>query len=136
MNLCKTCKCKCEKEYCFRHKPRKKIPQIRRFKTLSPLDDSKTTEKAKSSLLMKEFFLEVWNERPIHKCQMCGEWLGNEPLSYMFDHLLEKSKYPDLKYEKYDIGYLCLLCHDAKTRGFPSEDYLKLIENAKKIFKK
>lgn len=84
-----------------------------------------------NNIRMKEFFLEIWSKRKVHKCEMCGEWLGSEPLSYMFDHILEKSVYPELKYEEGNIAYLCLLCHDSKTRGFPSESYLQKINETK-----
>jgi len=66
------------------------------------------------------FFLEIWEERE-HICKNCGYFLGNEPLTLFFDHLLEKSKYPDLRYEKENIMLLCWQCHSAKTNGFISD---------------
>lgn len=61
-------------------------------------------------------FLSVWQTRN-HRCEICNKHLGNEPRSYMFDHLLEKSKYPFLEYEPENIALVCLECHDNKTRG-------------------
>lgn len=91
------------KGLCRNHIPRKKIPQIRRFKTLSLRDNSKTTERATSSLLMKEFFLKVWNERP-HKSELFPfTFLGNEPLTIFFHHILPKKKFPQAIYDKENI---------------------------------
>jgi len=82
---------------------------------------------------MRKFFLELWNKRR-HYCENCGEWLGNIPLSYHFDHTLEKSKYPELKYEEDNIEILCLKCHDEKTRGVISEKIKERIEQLKEKF--
>lgn len=96
----------------------------------------KKRDNAGNNQQMKEFFLDIWKKRTIHKCEMCGKWLGNEPLSYMFDHLLEKSSYPELKFEEENIAYLCLECHDKKTRGFASINYLQKINKIKTLFGK
>lgn len=69
---------------------------------------------------MWEFFLSVWKTKFPHKCEECGANLGPTPLSYYFDHILEKQKYPFLKYDVDNIQYLCLKCHDEKSRGFYS----------------
>ena len=72
------------------------------------------------------FFMAIWRIRP-HVCQHCGRPLSREPRSYMFDHLLEKNKYPDLEYEPENIWLVCLECHDNKTRGNVSEKYQEKI---------
>lgn len=74
-----------------------------------------------------EFFLEIWKERK-HNCIGCYKWLGFEPKTYMFDHLLEKSKYPEFKYDRNNIVFVCLDCHACKTQGFPKENHKKEIE--------
>lgn len=84
---------------------------------------------------MRSFFLSIWNKRP-HKCQNCGQHLGNEPLSYMFDHILEKSKYPDLAFEEGNICILCLECHDNKTQANYTDFLKNLIISTKKKFGK
>jgi len=109
--MCKTCGKSAESEYCSQHKPRKPLAQTRM---------TSTATKSKNIDEMRNFFLDVWKTRQDHKCENCKKWLGNEPLTYMFDHVLEKSKYPDLKYEEENIMYLCIMCHDNKTRGFMS----------------
>ena len=87
-------------------------------------DMEEIEKQRKENEKMKNLFLEIWNERLPHKCENCGKFLGKEPKTYMFEHRLEKSKYPELKYEKDVIKYTCLECHDRKTRGFlsPLED--------------
>lgn len=82
---------------------------------------------------MKDFFLEIWKERYPHNCVICNEPLGNEPKTYMFDHCLEKGvgKYKHLAYNKDNIFYLCLECHDKKTRGFMPEFYKEEQEKLK-----
>ena len=96
---------------CKNHIPRKPLAQTRM---------TSTATKSKNIDEMRNFFLDIWKTRQDHKCENCKKWLGNEPLTYMFDHVLEKSKYPDLKYEEENIMYLCIMCHDNKTRGFMS----------------
>ena len=76
--------------------------------------------------LRDQFFMSIWRERR-HKCEICNALLGSEPRSYMFDHLLEKSKYPDLKFEEENIWLVCLPCHDNKSRGIISEKYQEKI---------
>jgi 5-methylcytosine-specific restriction endonuclease McrA len=83
---------------------------------------------------MISFFFFYWDKYKPHNCANCGIYLGKEPKTYMFDHLLEKSKYPELKYEELNICYLCLNCHDRKSRGFIPEKIQKLIDKVKSIF--
>ncbi len=78
------------------------------------------------------FFEEIWKERP-HVCTNCAVNLGREPKTYMFDHVLEKSKFPHLSFEKCNISVLCLNCHDKKTRGFKSST---MLDNEKKVREK
>jgi 5-methylcytosine-specific restriction endonuclease McrA len=80
-----------------------------------------------------EFFLSIWKKRT-HRCFECNVHLGNEPRTYMFDHILPKSKYRELEFEEDNICLLCLHCHDEKTRGFHSDKFQELINNVKSKF--
>lgn len=62
---------------------------------------------AKKELLEEDFKLykEIWNERP-HYCYETGKWLGNEPLTTMFHHVLFKHDYPLYRHEKWNIVLL------------------------------
>lgn len=73
-----------------------------------------------------QFFNGIWITR-MHRCEVCGAPLGHEPRSYMFDHLLEKNKYPELEFKEDNIALVCLECHDKKTRGFINDKYQELI---------
>src|SRR6478752_5008982 len=126
MNKCKTCNCNSEGLYCFRHKPRKPLHKVGGLYK-KPLTRELIVDAMNDIFFRNEFFLGIWKKRTPHNCENCGKWLGPEPLSYMFDHLLEKSKYPELKYEEENICYLCLECHDNKTRGLISEKIQNLI---------
>lgn len=128
---CKTCGKNSESEYCFQHKPRKALKSVK-FSTVK----RKTSDNSAQILQMQEFFLDIWKKRKEHTCENCKKWLGSEPLSYMFDHLLEKSKYPDLKLKEENIMLVCLECHDLKTRGFITDFVRDKIEEVRIKFDK
>lgn len=121
------------KGMCQKHIPKKPLKKAT-FKycpmpsAKSPLDKLIEDEVRKALDLpnRNDFFITIWNKRP-HICQHCGKRLGNEPRSYMFDHLLEKSKYKDLEFEEENIWLVCLECHDCKTRGIISDKYREKI---------
>jgi len=76
------------------------------------------------------FFLSIWSKKR-HYCEICNRWLGNELLSYMVDHLIEKSKRKDLEFEEDNTCLCCFECHECKTNGFPKEKHQELINRAK-----
>jgi hypothetical protein len=61
---------------------------------------------------MRNFFLEIWKERK-HYSEVSGDYLGKEPLSTFFHHILPKSKYPNLEYDKSNIILLTLWEHES-----------------------
>ena len=121
--LCKICGKKADSDYCFQHKARKRIPT-------NTSRDVLILEEMPS---MRDFFISIWKKRE-HRCENCNTYLGTEPLSYMFDHVLEKSKYPDLKYEEENICILCLNCHSNKTNCKLSDFMKKKIKKVKERF--
>lgn len=133
---CKTCNCTSESEYCFRHKPRKQMSKgMSKMSSILRKIPDFLEEKHRNISDQARFFLQIWGSRP-HKCEGCGKWLGEEPRSYMFDHLLEKSKYPDLKFEEENIMLVCLECHDNKTRGFLTDIVRERIKIVREKFQK
>ena len=56
---------------------------------------------------MRNFFLEIWKERE-HYSEVSGDYLGKEPLSTFFHHILPKEKYPAEAYDKSNIILLTL----------------------------
>lgn len=96
--ICKVCGVKAQSDLCFRHKPRKG------FKTSSFLQ----TKLKKAGIdLMRNFFLEIWRNRA-HVSEVSPTFLGNEPLSVFFHHILSKGKYPQAMYDKENIILMTL----------------------------
>jgi len=58
-----------------------------------------------------DFYLEIWNERE-HRCFETGRWLGNEPSTAFFHHLLEKRDYPEFRHCKWNIVIIHPMVHD------------------------
>ena len=60
---------------------------------------------------MKKFFLQVWNKKP-HYSEVSGAYLGSEPLTIYFHHILPKEKYPKAAFDEENI---ILLTFDEHT---------------------
>lgn len=90
----------------------------------------KDVEKREYTSKQFSMFYDIWAKRR-HYCESCGLWLGNEPLSLFFDHLLEKSKYSEFALVEENIFLCCSDCHSKKTNGFPTEKHKIAIEQAK-----
>ena len=115
MNKCKTCEKNCEGDYCFSHKPRRKMTK----RTTSVLKDSirkyhpdnrynqMTGELVSDHDLQVIMFMDIWKKRP-HLSEVSGNYLGMEPLSTYFHHILPKSKYPELRLVEENIILLTL----------------------------
>jgi hypothetical protein len=100
---CKSCGATCEGEYCFRHKPRKPLPKSR-ISVKIHADGRKSSD-------LHEFFLKLWKKFP-HYSMVSGKYLGNEPLSVFFHHILPKEKYPQAAEDEENIILLTLEEHD------------------------
>lgn len=87
---CKSCGKNCEGEYCFRHKPRKRLPVSTKKQTNIKWQDRAA------------FFLMIWRNKP-HKSEISGVHLGKEPLTIFFHHILPKEKYPQAEYDENNI---------------------------------
>ena len=106
MPKCKICDRNSESDYCFQHKPRKALSKV--TKRLSTRQENKKTDEV---LKRQEFFLSIWKKR-IHHSEISGDFLGTEPLSTFFHHILPKSKYPEGAYDEENIILLTLEEHD------------------------
>ena len=105
MSTCKTCGKKCDKEYCFQHKPRKPLTANKGFNAV------KKEPPTRQTLEMQEFFLHIWKKKP-HKSEISGTSLGSEALSTYFHHILPKSKYPEACLDEENIILLTWEEHD------------------------
>lgn len=114
MGTCKTCGKKCDKEYCFIHKPRKQLMSkgkpMRKVR-LGILSEELIDECKKELAEMQEFFLQIWKKKP-HKSEISGTSLGSEALSTYFHHILPKSKYPEACLDEENIILLTWEEHD------------------------
>lgn len=102
---CKTCGSNCEGEYCFKHKPRK--PLTKKMSSLLHQKLDKSEEVTLQISEMRDFFLRIWNKRP-HHSQVSMDYLGREPLSVFFHHILPKEKYPEARLDEQNIILLTL----------------------------
>ena len=100
---CKVCGKKSESEYCFAHKPRKALPKARK--------NLKGYKKETSTDEMRNFFLSIWKKRS-HFSEVSGKFLGKEPLTIFFHHILPKEKYPDAQFDEENIILLTWEEHD------------------------
>ena len=122
---CKTCGKNCEGEYCFRHKPRKK---------LSSNLDKKLDKKVLQISEMQQFFLKIWKKK-LHYSQVSMNYLGKEPLTIFFHHILPKEKYPEAMYDEENIVLLTLEEHDNVERDMYKYDVInKMRENLLKKY--
>ncbi len=90
---------------CANHKPRK--PLARKSSLLS----SKLDKFEDNSLKMKELFLLIWNKKS-HRSEVSDLYLGEEPLTVFFHHILPKSKYPQACLDEENIILLKWEEHD------------------------
>ena len=71
----------------------------------------KKLDKSPSKFLeMREFFMSIWNQKP-HRSELSGDYLGKEPMSTYFHHILPKEKYPEACLDEENIVLLSLLEH-------------------------
>ena len=85
---------------CKNHIPRKRIYS----KVPSKEEMSKIFDDV---LEMRAFFLSIWNKRK-HESEISGTYLGREPLTVFFHHILEKEKHEEAKLNEENIILLTL----------------------------
>ena len=125
MGICKTCGKNSDGDYCFQHKPRKQLQQRGLNPTLSSkkgLSVGKSIQKRTSKQLTKEinkkiathemfeFFISYWKKSD-KKSAVSGKYLGKEPMSTYFHHILPKEKYPEACLDEENIILLTLEEH-------------------------
>jgi len=99
---CKTCGKNAESDYCFLHKPRKKMAQCSIKPTLS---SEKIVNEA--YIMQVALFRSLWRKKR-HYSEISGTYLGSEALSIYFHHILPKEKYPDACLDEENIILLTL----------------------------
>ena len=88
----------------------------KRIRKITAKQAIKNKEKAKLTQEDFLFYLGIWEQRP-HICYNCECYLGEEPLSLFFDHILEKglARYAHLRHVEDNICLLCWQCHTNKS---------------------
>jgi hypothetical protein len=56
---------------------------------------------------MQEFFLKIWKKK-LHYSEVSMDYLGKEPLTVFFHHILPKEKYPQAAFDEENIILLTL----------------------------
>ena len=109
------CGKKSESDWCFQHKPRKPLPKTSSGFTKKLDKPVKSDEEIRQISELREFFLQIWSRRS-HHSEVSGKWLGKEPLTVFFHHILPKEKYPQAMYDEENIILLTLEEHDNVER--------------------
>jgi hypothetical protein len=119
---CKTCGKNCEGEYCFIHKPRKGFNLVKKEEVIR-----QTSE-------LQEIFLQIWSKKH-HYSEESGEYLGKDPLSTFFHHILPKEKYPQARFDEENIILLTLDEHsNVENNMYRYEEVNKRREYLKKKY--
>lgn len=105
------CGKKSESDWCFQHKPRKPLPKTSSGFTKKLDKPVKSDEEIRQISELREFFLQIWSRRS-HHSEVSGRWLGKEPLTVFFHHILPKEKYPQASLDEENIVLLTLEEHE------------------------
>ena len=82
---------------------------------------------------MKKFFLQVWKHRK-HYSEVSNTYLGKEPLTIYFHHILPKEKYPQAAFDEKNIVLLTFDEHTSVERDMYK--YEKINELRKQLLDK
>ena len=107
-NKCKKCGANSDSEYCFKHKPRKSLTKKMSSFLHQKLDKSTfSADRTEEISKMREFFNKIWKKK-IHYSEISNTYLGKEPLSVFFHHILPKEKHPEARLDEENIVLLTL----------------------------
>ncbi len=80
---------------------------------------------------MIQIFLSIWEKRP-HRSIISNKYLGKEPLTIYFHHILPKSKY---EYAKYDRENIVLLTFEEHQKVEQDIYYYEVINKIREKLK-
>ena len=108
---CLTCGKNADSEWCFRCKPKGQLMSkgkpMRKVRLSGAAKEIYDEIRADSIREMQEFFLNIWKKRQ-HFSEISGKYLGKEPMSTYFHHILPKEKYPEASLDEENIILLTL----------------------------
>lgn len=80
----------------------------------------------------KAFYAHIW-EHCKRSCSVCGKFLGHEPFTTFFHHILVKAKFPKLRYVEENIVVLCPDCHNEAHQSKGKPDWYKQLTAEKTL---
>jgi hypothetical protein len=109
---CKTCGKNADSEYCFAHKSRKPLSSGKGLSSKMSVISSIKVKNVQNNkhIMQREMFLGIWKKRK-HHSEVSGVYLGSEPMSTYFHHILPKEKYPEACLDEENIILLTLEEH-------------------------
>ncbi len=109
---CKTCGKNADSEFCFKCKTRKPLPSGKGLTSKKMVNSSNKAPQRNNDgyKLQREMFLNIWKKRA-HYSEITGQYLGKEPMSTYFHHILPKEKYPQACLDEENIILLTLEEH-------------------------
>lgn len=114
MKICSIENCKNSvwgNDLCKIHTLRKKLASNTTLKKSKlKVNSNKKKENVENIQQMQQFFLSIWNKRK-HYSEISNTYLGNEPLSTFFHHILLKSVVPEAKFDETNIILLTPIEH-------------------------
>ena len=81
---------------------------------------------------MWRVFLDIWMKRR-HNSEISGRWLGKEPLTIFFHHILPKSKY---KQAMFDEENIILMTWDEHTKVENDPTYFEEVNKRREQLKR
>jgi hypothetical protein len=117
------------KGLCIVHSPKPKI--AKRESYINSMGTKTAENMADVKLKQEIFFKGIWNKRK-HVSELSGEYLGKEPKTIFFHHLLPKSKYPQAEFDEENIILVTVIEHMTVEGNIYKYD---IINNRRKILK-
>jgi hypothetical protein len=97
------------KGLCLNHIKRKPLPTSGQLGITTKVKSFADKEKIN---IMRAFFMEIWKKRK-HYSEISGDYLGSEPMSTYFHHILPKEKYPEACLDEENIILLTFPEHES-----------------------
>ncbi len=107
------------------------------IKRITDKQIEKNALKRERTRILHELFDKMWKRLPKFKyCTICDKIIYGENSSIYWDHLIPKSKRPDLELEEWNILFVCSECHSNRHLKKIPDKYLRFIKEAENYAKK
>ncbi len=109
--------------------------QLNPPKPIAKMSKKGIAKKAEKKVVLDEIHLwekGLWDKMKLPRiCKSCSCKVLGEFSPFYFDHLKEKSQFPQLAMKEWNVLFVCKDCHTKKNIGFPTDvhkDYIKQAE--------